>query len=156
MFEIHVREVPEQIVVSESHRHVRQEDLPDRNRAAMSRMGAAADELGGPVGSPFTVFPDEDYDPEDIDFEVCVPVKSGDGAPEGVVVRTEPAHREAFVRLRKRETYPPTIGDAYQAVSQWIVEQGLTETGPGREVYFTDFIAAGDDDEVFDVAFPIS
>ena len=28
--------------------------------------------------------------------------------------------------------------------------------GPPREVYFTDFVAAGPDDEVCDIAFPIS
>jgi hypothetical protein len=38
---------------------------------------------------------------------------------------------------------------------QWIGEQGRTIGGSPREVYFADFMAAGPEDEVCDVAFPV-
>jgi hypothetical protein len=40
-------------------------------------------------------------------------------------------------------------------VAQWASARGLTADGSPREVYFTDFDAAGPGDEVCDVAFPI-
>ena len=69
-------------------------------------------------------------------------------------MRREPAHREADLRLRKAQVEFPQILFAYDGVARWIHSQGLAVAGPPREVYFTDFAAAGTNDEVCDVAFP--
>ena len=70
--------------------------------------------------------------------------------------RREPAHREAYTRLVKAQVAFPQILSAYDAVAAWTEREGETVTGAPREVYFTDFMAAGPDDEVTDIAFPIA
>jgi effector-binding domain-containing protein len=44
----------------------------------------------------------------------------------------------------------------YEAVEKWIAANGLAVARAPREVYWTDFMAAADGDEVFDVVFPVS
>jgi effector-binding domain-containing protein len=73
-----------------------------------------------------------------------------------VAVRREDAHREAFVRIKKAQVDYPQILSAYDAVAQWIGKEGRSVTASPREVYFTDWDAAGPNDEVCDVAFPVS
>ena len=70
-------------------------------------------------------------------------------------MRREPAHREAYVRLRKAQVAFPQILSAYDGVTAWVALQGLAAAGAPREVYFTDFVSAGPAEEVCDVAFPI-
>jgi hypothetical protein len=51
----------------------------------------------------------------------------------------------------------PQILSAYDAVTAWIRSRGLTvENCSPREIYFADWDAAGPDDEVCDVAYPLS
>ena len=45
--------------------------------------------------------------------------------------------------------------DAYEAVDQWIAKRNRQMTASPREVYFADFMNAGPDDEVVDIAFPV-
>ena len=59
------------------------------------------------------------------------------------------------MRLRKAQVEFPQILSAFDGVAQWIGAQGLTVAASPREVYFTDFVAAGPADEVCDVAFPL-
>jgi hypothetical protein len=87
--------------------------------------------------------------------EVCVPVSRTQEAATDRALRREPAHREAYVRLTKAQVAYPQILSAYDAVAQWIGAHGRSGTGSPREVYFTDWGAAGPTDEVCDVAFPI-
>lgn len=49
----------------------------------------------------------------------------------------------------------PQILTARDAVERWITDNGRQVGGPPREVSFTDVMAAGPDDEVTDIAFPI-
>lgn len=155
MFTVQQRNVPERLVLTERRRHVRQADLPAVNREVMTRLAKDAADYGGVEGQLFSIFFNEVYDENDIDFEVCVPIG---GLPSGTAeprVRVEPARREAYVRLKKTETFPPAVGEAYGAVAEWIGANGLTIAAAPREVYFTDFDSAGPDDEVIDVAFPV-
>jgi hypothetical protein len=43
----------------------------------------------------------------------------------------------------------------YVAIEQWIGSNGLDIAAAPRETYWTDFYAAGGNDVVFDVAFPV-
>jgi DNA-binding transcriptional MerR regulator len=154
MFDIHQREVPEQLVLTEQ-RHVHVAELPGWLRAAMDRLDEAAQAHGGLAGSWFVIYHGEVDEDSDGPVEVCAPINP---APEGsgdTSMRREPAHREAYVRLRKAQVEHPQILSAYDAVEQWISSQGVTPAGYPREVYFTDFDPAGPADEVCDVAYPI-
>lgn len=88
-------------------------------------------------------------------MEVCIVIE-GDAQPEGdVVIKLEAAHEEAYVRLTRLGIDFPQILDAYSAVAHYAQTHGsMIERMPSREVYITDVLAAGPDDDVCDVAFP--
>lgn len=155
MYEVKEREVPEQLVLTEQ-RHVRVEDLPGWIGAAMNRLGASARGHGGSAGAPFVVYHGEVNQDSDGPVEVCVPIRSDREPTAESAIRREPAHREAYVRIRKAQVEYPQILSAYDAVYSWIGTEGQQAAGPPREVYFTDFGAAESNDEVCDVAWPIS
>jgi DNA-binding transcriptional MerR regulator len=151
--DVRERDVPEQIVLTEQ-RHVLAHELPLWIGVALRRLMAAAPPFGGVAGAPFVVYRGEVDEDGDGPVEVCVPI---DHAPsDDAAMRVEPAHREAFVRLRRAQVEFPQIRSAYDGVAQWIDARGLTVADDPREVYFTDFMAAGPQDEVCDVAFPIA
>ena len=155
MFEIREREVPEQLVLTEQ-RHVRVTELPHWLPAAMQRLATSAQGYGGVAGAPFVVYHGAVNEDSDGPVEVCVPVSRTQEAATDGALRREPAHREAYVRLTKAQVAYPQILSAYDAVAQWIGAHGRSGTGSPREVYFTDWGAAGPTDEVCDVAFPIT
>jgi len=154
MFEIREREVPEQLVVTEQ-RHVLIGDLVGWLEPTCMRLVESAQARGGPDGPLFVIFHGEVNEDSDGPVEVCVPVSHSHEGSADVPMRREPAHREAYVRLRKAQVEFPQILSAYDAVAQWIGTEGLSVAGSPREVYFTDFQAAAPTDEVCDVAFPM-
>jgi DNA-binding transcriptional MerR regulator len=152
--EIRLRDVPEQLVLTEQ-RHLPVEQLPSWIGAAMTRLLTAASKHGGVAGHPFVVYYGEVNEDSDGPAEACVPIDV-EQEPADSATRREPAHREAYVRVRKAQIAFPQILSAYDAVAAWVTAQGLTAAGAPREIYFTDFISAAPADEVCDVAFPIA
>lgn len=153
MFDIKQRDVAEQLVLTEQ-RHVLAPDLPTWMGAAFGRLEASAERFGGVAGPALAIFHGEVNEDSDGPVEVCVPIDPGQDPGGDVAARIEPAHREAFVRIRKAMVEYPQILTAYDAVERWVSANGAVAGAP-REVYFTDFMAAGPDDEVCDIAFPI-
>ena len=151
MFTIKQRDIPEQTVLTEQ-RSVRAGELVGFLNGARERLTRSAQDHGGAAGPWFVVYDGPVSEEAPVAVEVCVPIG---GAPAGVATRTEPAHREAYVRLTKAKVEYPQVLSAFDAVAQWIGAHGLTSTGAPREVYLTDFCAAGPADEVCDVAFPV-
>ncbi|HEX6681957.1 MAG TPA: MerR family transcriptional regulator [Candidatus Limnocylindrales bacterium] len=154
MFEIQTRDVPEQLVLTEQ-RHILVQDLAGWLSTTMPRQAKSAAEHGGMVAPQFVIFHGEVNQDSDGPVEVCTPIDPAAGAPDEIPTRREPAHREAYVRLRKAQVEYPQILSAYDAVAQWIATQKLSISASPREIYFTDFPAAAPDDEVCDVAYPI-
>lgn len=148
--------MPAQRVVSEK-RTVDQAELQSWLPGAMARVAAAGDTAPASA-QPWLERPTDDTvfvvtyegNPNDgpTEVEVCAPVATGgDGSL--------PAHREAYARVTKGQVLAGQLGDVYDAVEKWALDRGLRVTAAPREVYWTDFTAAGDDDEVFDVAWPV-
>jgi DNA-binding transcriptional MerR regulator len=154
MFEIQQREVSEQTVLTD-RRHLLVDELPNWIAATMGRLLQSAEAYGGVVGAPFVVYHGEVNQDSDGPVEVCVPVGVAPQGSTDSAIRLEPAHSEAYVRVVKAQVEYPQILSAYDAVAQWIGSNGRTVSGSPREVYFTDWNAAGPGDEVCDVAFPM-
>ncbi|HVV23607.1 MAG TPA: MerR family transcriptional regulator [Pseudonocardiaceae bacterium] len=144
---VRTRDVPEQAVVSE-RRRVSVVDLPTWLGAAANRLLATAAERGGTCGPMFAVYHGEVNQDSDGPVEVCVPV--GPGSAD----RLLPAHREAYVRVRRAQVGFPQILSAYDAIEQWVAERHHEVAGSPREVYFADFDHAADTDEVVEVGMP--
>jgi DNA-binding transcriptional MerR regulator len=154
MYEIHEREVPEQAVVSEQ-RHVTAHSLTDWFDECMPRLHGIAANNGGVSGPAFIIYHGEVNEESDGPVEVCVPVDREHLGAIDASTRIEPAHKEAYTRMRKAQVEFPQILDAYEAVEQWIAKNNREMAASPREVYFVDFMKAGPEDEVCDIAFPI-
>jgi effector-binding domain-containing protein len=146
--------VPEQLVLTEQRR-LQVEQLPSWIGAVMSRLMKSAQRYGGVIGNPFVVYHGDVNEDSDGPAEACVPIDPAREASARAAMRHEPAHREAYVRLRKAQVAFPQILSAYDGVTAWVISHRLTVAGPPREIYFTDFASAGPADEVCDVALPI-
>jgi effector-binding domain-containing protein len=151
--EIQLRDVPEQLVLTEQ-RYLQVEQLPSWIGAAMTRLMTSASRHGGVAGHPFVVYYGEVNEDSDGPAEACVPIDPA-RQPADAATRREPAHREAYLRIRKAQVAFPQILSAYDAVAAWVSAQGLTAAGAAREIYFTDFTSAAPADDVCDVATPI-
>ena len=156
MFEIKTREVPEQHVLTEQS-HLRVSALPEWTGAALGRQHGALASAGAPSVLPsFIVFHGEVTEETAGTVEVCTPVAPELAARLGLPSRVEPAHGEAYTTITKALVDYPQILTAYDAVESWLRERDVPIVGSPREVYFADFVAAGQDDEVVDIAFPIA
>jgi hypothetical protein len=134
-------------------RSVRAGELVGFLNGARERLTRSAHDHGGVAGPWFVVYDGPVSEEAAVPVEVCVPIAGA--TPVGVATRTEPAHREAYVRLRKEQVAFPEIQDVYRTIDQWIRSEGMAFAAAPREVYVADFDAAAADDEVCDVAFPI-
>ncbi|OIJ69924.1 MerR family transcriptional regulator [Streptomyces mangrovisoli] len=156
-------DVPAQVVITEK-RHTLADELPAWIGASLGRLEAAARECGGVTGAPFVAYHAEVSMESDGPAESCVPVADEaaarawaerSGRAWQTAVRVEPARRLAYTRITKAQVAHPQILAAFEAVERWVAAQGLAYDGPCREVYFADWDAAGAQDPVCDVAFPV-
>lgn len=165
--DVRMREVPEQVVVTEQ-RSVDQKALEQWLPGAMARVHkAAGDMAAGTAAQPyllrdhvadepvFIVIYEGNPNEGETAVQCCTPLRADGTAPDGVATRTIPAHREAYARIEKRTVQSGKIGDVYVEIEKWIEDQGLEVGAAPRETYWTDFFSAADGDEVFDVAFPV-
>jgi len=165
--DIRVREVPEQIVITEQ-RMVDQAALEAWLPGAMSRvLKAAGEAASGTVDQPhlqrdrvanepvFIVIYEGNPNEGETAVETCTPLRAGVPAPAEAASRVIPAHREAYVRVAKGTVQSGQIGDVYMAIEQWIGSNDLDIAAAPRETYWTDFNAADSNDVVFDVAYPV-
>jgi len=162
-----MRDLPEQVVVAEQ-RMVDQAALEAWLPGAMARVHKAAGEVAAttadqpylqrghaPDEPVFIVIYDGNPNEGETAVECCTPLRAGSAAPADAASRTIPAHREAYVRVRKNSVLSGQIGNVYLAIEKWIAANDLTIAAAPRESYWTDFFAASADDEVLDVAFPV-
>ena len=155
MYTIQVRDVPAQTVLTEQ-RHVLVPDLPTWISDALGRQHLEAARLGGTTAAPLVIYHGEVNEDSDGPVECATPVDPARAADANLPVREEPEHREAYTRITKAQVRFPDIMSAYDAVETWIAHNGKKIVGSPREVYFTDFDAAGPDDECVDIAFVIA
>ncbi|MER5210195.1 MerR family transcriptional regulator [Streptomyces sp. NPDC002838] len=163
-FVVETVDVPEQVLITET-RHVLAGELPAWIGASLGRLEEGARECGGITAAPFVVYHSDVSMESDGPAESCMPVADEAaarawaekrGRARGTAVRVESAGRLAYTRVTKAQVAHPQILAAFEAVEEWMAAQGLKPTGPCREVYFADWDAAGAEDPVCDVAFPVS
>jgi len=157
MYEIELRSIPERTVLS-INRHV---DLPGTERFfrdAFASLRAAGPGLEGIAGAPFLVFYGEVSEDSDGPLELCRPVAAvAEGAePQGDVRRrVEPAHEEAYIRLRMKEMGWPALLPACDALERRAREQGREPAGPLRQVLIGDQRTATPKTPVCDLSVPL-
>jgi DNA-binding transcriptional MerR regulator len=155
MVKILERDIDEQLVLTEQ-RHTTVAGLHPWLPEAIGRAWETAPAYGGITGPILVIYHGVVDEDNDGPVEVCGPITPPAGTTVTHATRIEPAHREAYVRITKAQVAWPQIISAYDAVEQWIVDNGREIIGSPREVYFADFMNAGPDDEVVDIAFPVA
>lgn len=154
MFEIETRSLDEQQVATISSR-VAADALPGFIGDAMARVYEELAAAGAqPQAFPFVAYHGQVDLDNDGPVEVCVPFSGSLEPRDGVTVRVEPAHEQAFARLTKAQVAFPQILEAYTAVEKYLEANGLRVAGSPREVYFERWDEAGENEPVCDVAFP--
>jgi len=148
MFEIQERDVAEQRVLTEQA-HLTVGPLTDWISSAFGRQHGT----GLATGVSSVIFHGEVNEDSDGPVEALTIIDAD--AKTDLPTRIDKARHEAFTRITKRQLAFPEVLSAYDAVETWIAQNGRTQVGSPREVYFTDWDAAGDDDEVCEIAFPI-
>jgi effector-binding domain-containing protein len=111
-------------------------------------------ELGEPpAGAPFALYYGEDFDPNDIDMELCVPtarVLEGKGdidareLPGGLAVFT--IHKGPYDQMTA----------TYEKLDAWVKENGYKYAGPAREAYLNDPSQVDIADLLTEVSFPVA
>ena len=150
-YEVRCRDVPAQVVLTEQ-RHVTGAGLSWIHDAT-ARLTAAADGHGGAAGPRFVVFHAPVTEDVPAPVEVCLPVHGGRFDAAAYPLRTEPAHREAYIAVTRAQFEPPLILSVYDAVRRWARGTGHRPAGPPREVYG---YPPADDGPVCDVALPVA
>ncbi len=164
MWDVAEREMPDRTVLSAVLRTRDGEELSRWTGAMAGRLGGAGlPGLPGIEGAPFLVYHGEvggDGDGEG-PVEYCRPVPSegaaaiAAGFPD-LGLRTDPAHREAYVRLTRAELGPVSGERAFGTLLRWAAEHGETPSGPPRQVFFADPRTAAADAPVSDVIGPLA
>jgi DNA-binding transcriptional MerR regulator len=159
-YDVRQRDIPEQVVLTEK-RSLRITELKNWLPDAMGRLCELAARHGGLAGDPYAIFHGEVNEDSDGPVEACAPVApvapvAAPGA--GATVRTEAAHRIAYVTITRAQLEFPQILSAYDAVADWIGPAGFCQAGPPREIYprGVDVGAAASGDPVCQIAFPVS
>ncbi|WP_426515394.1 MerR family transcriptional regulator [Diaminobutyricibacter sp. McL0618] len=153
---VETRAVPETTYLTEIKR-VSPPDIPPFIRSSADRLAELAGRFGGWAGPLTTIIETPVNDDTDGDVRNAVPVRAGvtdaDVAPPTEVL-VEGAGQEAYTRITKSQVQYPQILQAYDEVYAWLTEHKLTPRLAPREIYFADFMAAGPDDDVCDIAVP--
>jgi DNA-binding transcriptional MerR regulator len=154
-YDIRQRDVPAQFVLTEK-RSVRVTELKKWLPDVMCRLAERAGRHGGLAGDPYAIYYGEVNEDSDGPVEVCAPIHDGQAD-----TRAELAHPEAYLTISRAELEFPQILSAFDAVADWIRTtgraQGLTQSGPPREVYprGVDIAGAAPTDLVCQIAFPV-
>ena len=156
MYEIDIRSVPERTLLS-INRHVDSSGTERFFRDAFASLRAAGPGLEGIAGAPFLIFYGEISEDSDGPLELCRPVGDvEDVEPTGDVQRrVEPAHEEAYIRLRLREMGWPALLPACDALERWTREQRREPAGPLRQVLIADQRTAAPETPVCDLSVPL-
>ena len=155
MYEVRTRQVPEQQVLS-IKASVLQPQLRPFLMKWMPGVAVVLDAAGVKHQThTFVVFHGQVSEDSDGPVEVCMAFEGTVSPPDGLQVRTEPAHQELYATITRPVEFPRIL-EAYDAVQRYGSAHGMEMTAPPREVYFVDVNAVGPDDPFVDIAWPMA
>jgi len=148
MYEIETRSVPARTVLSLlRHVHLAEYGAVSWEFFDVFR-NSGVPRLDGPAGAPFVVFHGDVTEDSDGPVEWCRPVPASFAGLDipGAVLRTEPAHEEAYVHLARDPARTPPAQSmlVYEALLAWAADQHRRPSGSVRQVFTSPFpVVAG-------------
>ena len=131
---VETRDVDEQKVATITGHPLQAELLPLLN-VSIATIRAHLASAGATFGEEFWVLFHGVVSPDsDGPVEFCVPFSGAVEPAASIVIRIEPAHRQAFTSIGAETCRYPEILHAYDAVEQWI-RRNAQPGGPSREIY---------------------
>lgn len=87
------------------------------------------------AGVPFVIYHGRVDENEDGPIEVCLPVRAPVSVADGVEAKQMPAAQLAFVDVAGEQCEFPAIMQAYDAVYDWVIQNGYQQDGSPWEIY---------------------
>jgi DNA-binding transcriptional MerR regulator len=132
--DVSVKTIAPQPIISITRR-LKIEQLDGHIRDSIQRLRALAQERGLPVtGDPFGIYHGSVNHDDDGPIEVCLPVERGAEA-DGVTARELTGGTAAYVLLHGEQCEFPGVLEGYDAVYDWIQENGYETGEPPREIW---------------------
>jgi len=148
MYDVSVRSVPARSVLS-LLRHLRAEEFAPAAQDFFGRFGDVP-RLDGIDGASFVVYHGEVSEDSDGPVEWCRPVPADHAAElaarfPDLVLRSEAAHEEAFVRLARNPARTPAAQSllVLETLFTWALEQHRRPSGSVRQVFSSPRTASG-------------
>jgi DNA-binding transcriptional MerR regulator len=133
-WEVEVRNAPPQRVVSIT-RHVKIDQLEDHIVGSTRTLNELVEAQGGEVdGLPFGIYHGPVNENDNGPMEMCLPVRGAVAVSGEVTSKDLPATRLAYVDIEGDECEFPAILKAYDAVYDWIGQNGYHTDGPPWEI----------------------
>jgi DNA-binding transcriptional MerR regulator len=89
-------------------------------------------------------------------IEVCVAFDGPADPVDDIVIRVDPEHDQLFCSIPREDCFYPRIIEAYDLVHAAVAEAGLMESGSPREIYLSNFDAAGPAELCVEIAQPVT
>lgn len=147
-FNIEIKERPAQMVCGVRRRI----PLTQINGLIMELCGILERDRVKVCGPMMSVYHGDEFNPEDIDIEVCMPVM--ERAVKGIAgTREMPGGRHACTIYAGPYS---RIGTSYAAIMKWISDNNLSIAGPPYEVYLVSPADTNDEDKyVTEICYPV-
>jgi AraC family transcriptional regulator len=149
-YEVMLKELPAQPALV-AHMTVTLETIGPAMAQAFGQIMAQAQACGAQfAGPPFAMYPD----PPGGEFRLilCMPVLPGAAAGGGVELEDLPGGSAATTMHHGSYS---GIAAAYQALEEWMKENGRQAAGPPREVYLTEPGTVAESDTLTEVQWPV-
>jgi effector-binding domain-containing protein len=135
--EVNARTIDPQPIISITS-HVKVEQLDLRIRESLGQLFALAEQHGGAAGAPFGMFHGPINHDDDGPIEVCVPMRELFAAGGEIASRELPGGTAACVMLLGDQCAFPAILQGYDAVYDWIRQNGYEPAESPREVWHSE------------------
>mgnify|MGYP005864972037 CR=1 FL=1 len=150
---IELMEQPAQLVVGKRFRTSMAKVAGDIG-AGFGALFAYLGELGEhPSGPPFALYYGPDFDPDDFEMELCVPVNRRLEGKDDLVAREVPGGLAAATTYKGPYSEMETV---YGEREAWIKGGGYRKAGPAREVYLNDPRRTPEAELLTEVSFPVA
>jgi effector-binding domain-containing protein len=152
---IELQEKPAQTIVGKRFR-TSMEKIQGDIGASFGALFGYLGELGEhPSGAPFALYYGdmEEFNPEDFEMELCVPVNRLLEGKGDIVAREVPGGLAA-VTMHKGPY--DAVEPAYNDLDAWIKENGYQYAGPAREVWLNDPGSVEESELLTEISFPVS